>query len=102
MNRSARGLSVKRFEQSYGPDTALYKNVPLLYLYLTLTGSEVHRVGAATEKALLQCVLTLGTKGRWELDDLSSLGCLARANSDSKYASCIYGKFLSCGRSECR
>ena len=31
MNRSARGWSVKRFEQSYGPDTALYKNIPLLY-----------------------------------------------------------------------
>ena len=31
MNRSARGWSVKRFEQSYGPDTALYKNVLLLY-----------------------------------------------------------------------
>ena len=29
MNRSARGWSVKRFEQSYGPDTALYKNIPL-------------------------------------------------------------------------
>ena len=29
MNRPARGWSVKRFEQSYGPDTTLYKNVPL-------------------------------------------------------------------------
>ena len=29
MNRSASGWSVKRFEQSYGPDTALYKNIPL-------------------------------------------------------------------------
>ena len=31
MNRSARGWSVKRFEQSYGPDTVLYKNIPLLF-----------------------------------------------------------------------
>ena len=27
-NRSARGLSVKRFEQSQGLDTELYMNVP--------------------------------------------------------------------------
>ena len=37
MNRYARGWSVKRFEQSYGPDTALYKNVPLpFYLFTQL------------------------------------------------------------------
>ena len=29
MNRSARGFSVKHFEQSQGLDTAFYKNVPL-------------------------------------------------------------------------
>ena len=34
MNRSARGWSVKRFEQSYGPDTALYKNIPLPFKLL--------------------------------------------------------------------
>ena len=34
MNRSARVWSVKRFEQSYGPDTALYKNIPLPFTFL--------------------------------------------------------------------
>ena len=34
MNRSARGWSVKRFEQSYGPDTVLYKNIPLPFTFL--------------------------------------------------------------------
>ena len=49
---------------------------------LTLTGSELHRVSAATEKALvLTFVLTLGTKGRLELDDWSCLGCLAGVSS---------------------
>ena len=32
MNRSARGVKCKVFEQSFGLDTALYMNVPLLYL----------------------------------------------------------------------
>ena len=32
MIRSARGWSVKRFEGSVGPDTALYKNY--IYLYI--------------------------------------------------------------------
>ena len=32
MNRSARGWSAKRFEQSQGLDTALYKNVPLPFI----------------------------------------------------------------------
>ena len=40
------------------------------------------RVGAATEKALVQTfLLTLGTKSRLELDDQSCLGC--------KYAGCL-------------
>ena len=30
MNRSARGGSLERFEQSKGLDTALYKNIPFL------------------------------------------------------------------------
>ena len=35
MNRSARGQSVKRFEQSNGLDTALYKNMPLPFSFQT-------------------------------------------------------------------
>ena len=34
MNRSARGWCVKRFEQSYGPDTVLYKKIPLPFTFL--------------------------------------------------------------------
>ena len=49
---------------------------------LTLTGSEFHRVSAATEKALVPTfVLTLG-KHRLELDDRSCLGCLAGVSSE--------------------
>ena len=61
---------------------------------LTLTGSEFHRVGAATGRALvLMFVLTLGTKSRLELDDRSCLGCLAGVGSECRYVSyCISGK----------
>ena len=49
----------------------------LFHTDLTLTGSEFHRVGAATEKALVPTfVLTLGTKSRLELDDRSCLAVL--------------------------
>ena len=62
----------------------------LYFLDLTLTGSEFHRVGAATEKALVPTfVLTLGTKSRLKLDDRSCLGCLARVSSECKYAGCL-------------
>ena len=48
------------------------------YISITLTGSEFHRVSAATEKALVPTfVLTLGTKCRLKLDDRSCLGFLA-------------------------
>ena len=58
--------------------------------YLTLTGSEFHRVSAATEKALVPTfVLTLGTKSRLELDDRSCLRCLAGVNIECKYAGCL-------------
>ena len=54
---------------------------------LTQTGSEYDRVGAATEKALVPTfVLTLGTKGRLELDDRSCQSCLAGASSECKSA----------------
>ena len=44
------------------------------YRLNTKGGSEFHRVGATTEKALIPTfVLTLGTKGRLELDDQSCL-----------------------------
>ena len=57
---------------------------------LTLTGNEFHRVGAATEKALVPTfVLTLGIKSRLELDDRSCLGCLAGVSSECKYAGCF-------------
>ena len=46
--------------------------------------------GAATEKALVPTfVLTLGTKSKLELDDRSSLGCLAGMSSECKYAGCL-------------
>ena len=48
---------------------------------LTLTGSEFHRVGAATEK--------FGTKSRIELDDRRCLGCLAGVSNEYKYAGCL-------------
>ena len=48
------------------------------YTLNTITGSEFHRVGAATEKApVTTFALTLGTKSRLELDDRS---CLAAVN----------------------
>ena len=61
-----------------------------VYTDLTLKGSEFHRVGAATQKALVPTfVLTLGTKSRLELDDRSCLGCLAEVSSECKYAGCL-------------
>ena len=38
MNKSVRGWSVKRFERSYGLDTALYKNVPLHFFHTLMWG----------------------------------------------------------------
>ena len=61
MNRSARGWSVKRFEQSYGPDTALYKNVPLLYF--TLPGVYVR--GSKRSNTGGKCVTCRGLKEWW-------------------------------------
>ena len=58
--------------------------------YSTLTGSEVHRVGAAIEKALVPIfVLTLGTKSRLELDDQSCLVCIVGVSSECQYAGCL-------------
>ena len=69
---------------------SLRRNVVIFPTDLTLTGSEFHRVGAATEKALvLTFVLTLGMKGRLELYDRSCLGCLAGVSSECKYAGCL-------------
>ena len=52
---------------------------------LTLTGSEIDRVGAATEKALVPTFsLTLGTKSRLELNDPSCLGCIVGVSSECK------------------
>ena len=68
----------------------LRRNVVIFPTDLTLTGSEFHRVGAATEKALVPTfVSTLGTKSRLELNDRSCLGCLAGVNSECKYAGCL-------------
>ena len=64
----------------------------MLYFILTLTWSEFHRVGAATEKPLVQTfVLTLGTKSKLELDDRSCVGCLAIVNSECKYVGWLFG-----------
>ena len=55
-----------------------------------LTGREFHRIGAATEKALVSpFILTLGTKSRLELHDRSCMGCLAGMSSECKYAGCL-------------
>ena len=57
---------------------------------LTVIGSEFHRVGAATEKALVPTFdVTLGPKSRLELDDRSCLGCLARVRNECNYAGCL-------------
>ena len=57
---------------------------------LMLTESVFHRVGAATEKALVPTfVLTLITKRRLELDDRSCLGCLAGMTSECKCVGCL-------------
>ena len=51
---------------------------------LRLTGSEFHRVGAASEKALVPTiVIILGTK-ILEFDGRSCLGCRAGLNSECK------------------
>ena len=61
----------------------------LYFLDLTLL-CKFHIVGAATEKALVPTfALTLGTKSRLELDDLSCLDCLAGVSSECKYAGCL-------------
>ena len=65
-------------------------NVAIFPTNFTITGSEFHRVGAATEKALgLTFVLTLGTKSRLELDDRSCLGCPAIVKSECRYDVCL-------------
>ena len=52
---------------------------------LTLMRSEFHRIGAATEKALVPTfVLTRGTENGLELDCRSCLGCLAGVSSECK------------------
>ena len=69
---------------------SLRRNVVIFPTYLKLTGSEFHRVGAATEKALASTFfLTQGIKSRLELYDRSCLGCLAGVNSECKYAVCL-------------
>ena len=55
-----------------------------------LSGSEFHRVGAASEKARVSAfVLTMGTESKLEPDDRSCLGCLAGASIECKYAGCL-------------
>ena len=56
----------------------LRRNEAIFLADVTLSGSEFHRVGAATEKARVSAfVLTLGTESKPEPDDRSCLGCLA-------------------------
>ena len=70
----------------------LYYYIIIIVIFLTdltLTGSESHRVGGATEKALVPTfLLTLGTKSQLELEDRSCLRCLA-VSSECKYADCL-------------
>ena len=62
----------------------------LIYLHnLTLTGNEFHKVGAATEKALVPMfVLILGIKSKCEVDYQNCLAFLAGVSSECKYAGC--------------
>ena len=69
---------------------SLRRNVVIFPTWLTLTGTEFHRVGAATEKTLVPTfVLTLGTQSRLELHDRYCLSCLAGVSSKGKYAGCL-------------
>ena len=62
----------------------MWRNVVIFPTDLTLTGSEFHRVGAATEQAVVPTfVLTLRTKSRLECE--LSLG----VSSECKYAGCL-------------
>ena len=55
-----------------------------------MSGSEFHRVGAATEKARVPAfVLTLGTESKSEPDDRNCQGCLAGVSIECKYAGCL-------------
>ena len=64
---------------------SLRRNGVIFPTDLTPTGSEFHRVGAATEKALVPTfILTLGTKSRLALHDRSCLGRLAEMISECK------------------
>ena len=57
---------------------------------VSLMGSEFHRVGVTTKKALVPTiVLALGTKTGFELDDRSCLSCLADVSSEDIYAGCL-------------
>ena len=68
---------------------SLLRNV-IFPTYFTITGSELYRVGSATEKAQVPTfVFILETNGRFELDDRSCLGCLAVVSSEYKYADCL-------------
>ena len=70
---------------------SLWRSVVIFPKDLTLTGSEFHRVGAATENLDLvpTFVLILGTNSRLELDDRSCPGCLAGVSNECKYAGCL-------------
>ena len=68
----------------------LQRNIAIFPTDFSLTGSEFHRVGAATKKVLAATfVLTLVTKSRLQLDARNCLGCLAGVSSDCKYAVCF-------------
>ena len=59
------------------------QNIAIYPADLTIIGSEFHRVGASTEKALVPVfVLTPGTKSRLELDVRSCLGRLTGVSSE--------------------
>ena len=66
------------------------QNVIIFPAYLTLTGSEFHRVATATEKALvLKCVFTVGKRSGLELDDRICLGCLAGVSNECRHVGCL-------------
>ena len=62
----------------------------MLYIFDRLAVSSTELVLQLKKFTKKTFVLTLGTKGRLELDARSCVGRLARVSSECKYAGCLY------------
>ena len=65
------------------------KNLAIFSTDLTLEGSLFQRVGTATKKLVPILVLTLGIKGKSELDDRSWTCFLTGVSNECKYDGCL-------------